>query len=146
MRSKDRRRTFGELLERALRDEDFKLRPAGTTTDDPGLFAFLEGVISDLRAGRPPNKRDREPLQLLLESIAFKVRPGRDRESKEAEAVRIRAINDARAYKRRRIADGRSPAEADNDTWAKFKHDPVFVNMTERVFKERIRHRPRVRD
>jgi hypothetical protein len=71
VKSKDRRRTVRELVERALHDEDLRLRP-----EDEFVRAHLEGLIDDWRRGLPLHEDDRDLIMEIVLQYTMRVREG----------------------------------------------------------------------
>ncbi len=84
-RSKDHARTAADLLERAQRDEDLKLRyDKDGNSDDATTLAYVEHLVEDWKAGCKWSDEDCEAIvELLLKFVVLPVRPGTTAKSPE---------------------------------------------------------------
>jgi hypothetical protein len=92
-RSRDRKRTIGDLIDRARRDEEIKLRPR-----DKDWYAYAEGVDEALEFDLPLSKEDREYLRDIHRAHSLPPRRGPVAKTAQARADEAAAFNDGRAY------------------------------------------------
>ena len=128
-RTKDRRRTFGELLERARGGEWLKLGVSSPNArrfrDDRAVFAFLEGVHEKWKTGLPLDADDIDTLMyLVLEKLELPVASGRtpNETTKAKQAAEL-------SWGRRRIKQLKATGDYDDAKGA--------VQKTERELKSR---------
>jgi hypothetical protein len=155
-RSRDRKRKFGELLERARRGEDLKLRfdKTGNNVNDATIFANLEGLFEDWEAGRPLDEVGRDFLMdVLRELVVLAVRSGRTGKSPEVRKEQDAAIRQGRQHmKDLKKREGYTTEEALSRTvtYLKKKYPGLFVSWKKGVpedwadstFKDHLTRRP----